>query len=137
MADPSVLLTFADEQFTLAHISVQEMMKVKGWTPYKNRREWFTAIGNEDPEALLAAYVLTKQRKGEDVRFSEVDFDLDTLGAKFVDDDGREVEPVVEKLKDGTVKTDKDGAPIPVLDKSGRPKWTYADTGEPVPTEAA
>ena len=126
-------MTLGDEEFKLKGVTVQEMAKVKSWTSYKNRGEWFAAIGEEDPDALIAAYVLCKQRKGEQVRFSDVDFDLDALKGQWVDETGREVEPVLEKNKDGSFKTDKNGLPVPVLDKSGRAQWRYVDTGDAVP----
>jgi hypothetical protein len=137
MPQPTLVFTLGEEDFTLSGVSAQEMMKVQAWTTYRNRKEWFTGLQQEDPAALLAAFVLVKQRKGENVRFSDADFDLDSLAAKFVDETGREMEPVVEKNKDGTVKLDKDGAPIPVF-RDGKAEWVYVDTGDPVPpTEAA
>lgn len=126
-------VTLGDEQFTLAHISVQDMVKVKSWTGLKNRDEWAAAIGEEDPEALIAAYVLAKQRKGENLRFTDADFDLDSLEAAWVDDTGRRVEPLFEKNPDGSYRLNDKRLPIPVLDKTGAATWVFTDTGDPVP----
>lgn len=137
MADYALRITMGDETFTLAHITVQEMAKVQTWTGFKNRRQWQAEIGQEDPNALIAAYVLSRRRRGEDVRFSDVDFDLDSLEVTFVDEAGREVEPLFEKDADGAYRL-QDGIPIPVLDGTGEPTWIYTDTGTPVdPTPAA
>lgn len=133
MADPVVLIGFGDEEFALAHVTVQEMAKVKSWTAFRNRNVWFDAIRDEDPDALIAAYVLVKQRKGESVRFSEVDFDLDSLTAKLVDETGSEIEPVLERNADGSIKTDAKGQPVPALDAQGRVQWVYTSNGAPVP----
>jgi hypothetical protein len=73
------------------------------------------------------------KRQGQEVKFSEADFDLDTLDARLVAPDGREVEPKLEKNKDGTLKLDEKKQPVPVLDKKGQQIWLYADTGDVVP----
>lgn len=137
MLTPKIQVTLGDETFTLSGLKVQEMAKVKSWTSLKNREEWWKAITEEDPDALIAAYVLVKQRKGEQVRFSDADFDLDTFDVDLVDEQGRKVMPVFEQNTDGTVKTRDDGSPIPAL-KDGEAQWKYVETGEPVPpTELA
>lgn len=133
MADPSVLISFGTEEFSLAHVSAQEVIKVKAWTGFKNRKEWFTAITDEDPQALVAALMIVKQRKGEDIRFSDADFDMDDLSAKFVDDQGREVEPVLKTAKDGTLILDDKGAVIPITDKAGKQQWRDVTSGDVIP----
>lgn len=131
--EPVLTVKLGDEALSAAHLSVQDMLKVKTWTGLKSRREFFAEIIAEDPEALLAAYCIAKSRAGVEVRFSEADFDLDTLDVSLTDPDGRGVEPVLKKNKDGEPVLDANGAPIPVLDKGGAQKWVYTDTGDPVP----
>lgn len=133
MADPTMVISFGDEEFRLAGLKASEMLKVKAWTGCKNRQEWFTAISDEDPEALLAALVIAKQRKGENLRFSDADFEFDDLDGKFVDDQGREVEPVLELNDDGSMKKDDAGAPIPAKDEHGHPQWRAVESGEVLP----
>lgn len=133
MADPTLVITIGEEEFPLAHVTAQEVLKVKAWTGFRNRKEWFTAITDEDPEALIAALVIAKQRKGDDVRFSDADFDFDDLDGKFLDDTGRQVEPVLKQAKDGTLILDDDGKPIPVTDKNGQQQWRDVESGEVLP----
>lgn len=131
--DPVLVVKMGEDRLSAAHLTVQEMVKVKRWTGLTSRREFFNAIIKEDPEALLAAYCLAKSRSGVDVRFSDADFDLDQLHAALADEDGREVEPVIKRDKNERPVLDDKGQPIPVLDKAGSPTYRYADTGEPVP----
>ena len=141
--EPTLVVVLGDEEFPMAGVTVQEMYRVTSTTSYKNRQAWFAGIRNDEPEALIAAYMLAKSRKGETVRFADADFDMDDLSAKLVDESGREVEPVLEKNPDGSLKFTKNddgsqGDPIPVLDGQGRAQWIYTDSGDPVvPTEAA
>ena len=134
MADPTLIVSIGAVEFPLAHVSAQEVIKAKQWTGCANRRDWFTAIVNEEPEALLAALVIAKQRAGETVTYSpDVDFNYDDVSAKFVDDQGREVEPVLELKPDGTVRLDDAGKPIPVLDEHGEQQWRDVKTGDVTP----
>lgn len=141
--EPTLIVTLGDVDFSMAGVTAQEMYKVVGTTRYKNKREWFTALENDEPEALIAAYIMAKARKGESVRFADANFNLDDMSARLVDDSGREVRPVLEVDADGSIKytvnpDGTQGRPIPVLDGQGDPQWVYADTNEPVPpTEAA
>lgn len=123
MADPTLIIKFGADEFPLSHVSAQEVIKAKTWTGCRNRRAWFTAISDEEPEALLAALVIAKQRKGEECDFAAADFDLDEIDAKFIDDAGREVEPVLVTNPDGSPKLDADGGVIPVLGADGKPQW--------------
>lgn len=136
MADPTLIITFGADEFPLAHVSAQEVIKAKTWGGYRNRRAWFTAISEEEPEALLAALVIAKQRKGEPCDFATADYDLDKIEAKFIDDAGREVEPVLVLASDGSPKLDADGAVIPVLGEDGRPKWRDV-AGQVIPFSGA
>jgi len=131
MAGFVVRLTLGDEQFLLDKVSVQEVDRVTGWTSYKNKREWFAALQREEPKAQIAAYIIAKARDGVTVRWSEVDFP-DDVQACWVDESGREVEPLLEENEDGTLKTDADGMPLPVL-RDGQPVWVFSDTREEVP----
>jgi hypothetical protein len=133
MADPTLIITFGADEFPLSHVSAQEVIKAKMWTGCRNRRAWFNAIGDEEPEALLAALVIAKQRKGEPVDYATVDFDLDGIDAKFIDDGGREVEPVFMTDSEGAVMKDSSGAPIAVTDKNGKPQWRDVATGTVIP----
>lgn len=136
--EPVLTIKLGDEQLSAAHLSVQDMVKVKTWTGLKSRREFFNEILAEDPEALLAAYCVAKAKAGEDVRLSDADFDLDTLDVTLTDGDGRAVEPLVKRDKAGEPVLDDKGQPIPMLDKAGAQKWVYTDSGDPVPpTETA
>lgn len=133
MADPTIVITFGTEEFPLAHVTAQEVIKVKTWTGLKNRREWFGAIGEEDPAALVAALVIAKQRKGDSIRFTDADFDFDDLDAKFIDESGRQVEPVMETNDDGSVKTDADGVPVRTVDADGKQMWRDVESSDVVP----
>lgn len=133
MAAPKLVVSFGDEEFALAHVTAQEVIKVKQLTGLKNRREWYVGIAEEDPEALLAALVVAKQRKGETVRFSDANFDFDDLAVKFRDEQGREVTPIMETKDDGSLALDGDGRPLPSLDEEGNQRWRDAESGEPVP----
>lgn len=122
------------EDLLLSHITLQEVLKVKAWTGYATKREWFAALYREEPEAQAAALMIVKTRKGEKVRFDDVDFDTDTYESRFVDEASlRTVEMLTEKNDDGTLRLDADGDLIPVLDRAGRAQWVFSDTGEPLP----
>lgn len=133
MADPTLIITFGSDEFPLAHVTAQEVIKAKTWTGCRNRRAWFAAISDEEPEAIIAALVIAKQRKGEQADFSTADIDLDEINAKFIDDRGREVEPVLVENADGSPKLDKDGDVIPVLGADGRPTWRDVSDGQVIP----
>jgi hypothetical protein len=45
--------------------------------------EWGTALGKGDPEALTALVWLARRRAGEDVKFSDVEFDLIELAGSI------------------------------------------------------
>lgn len=133
MADPTLIITFGEDEFPLAHVTAQEVMKVKAWTGCRNRRDWYNAISEEEPGALIAALVIARQRKNIPADFATADYDLDEIQAKFLDDAGREVEPVLVENPDGSPKLDADGAVIPVLAADGKPQWREVTTGTVVP----
>jgi hypothetical protein len=123
MAQPVLHIGFGDgTEFALARLSAQEVIKAKTWIGCRNMADWFNQISEGEPEALLAAMVIAKQRKGENVDYATADFCYDDLSARFVDDAGREVEPVFEENPDGTTKL-VDGRPVPKFDGKGEPMW--------------
>lgn len=131
MAGFVIAVTLGDEEFRLDRVTVKEVDRVCGLTSYKNKREWFDGITAEEPKATIAAYIIAKARKGEKVRWDDVDFP-DDVNARFVDEAGREVEPRFETNDDGTVKTFDNGLPVPVL-RDSKTVWVFSDTGEEVP----
>lgn len=133
MAEPVVHIDFGGVVFPLSGLTANEVIKAKEWTGCRNRRDWFIAIGDEDPVAMKAALVIAKQRKGENVDFATADFDFDDIEAYFVDDQGRKVEPVFELNDDGSVKTDPDGDPIPKVGENGKPVWRDIQSGNVIP----
>lgn len=133
MADPSLIITFGEDEFPLSHVTAQEVIKVKTWTGVRNRRAWYQAISDEEPEALVAALVIARLRKNIPADFATADYDLDEIQAKFIDDAGREVEPVLLLKDDGSPKLDDDGAVIPVLGSDGKPQWREVTSGNVVP----
>lgn len=138
--EPTLCVKLGGESLTIKRLSVQEMLKVKSWTAgqISSRQELWEAIKAEDPEALIAAYCLAKARAGDTVRFADADFDLDSLDVTVVADNGREVEPVVQRNDQDEPRLDDNGNAIPVLNADGSAKWRYVDTGEEVPpTETA
>lgn len=133
MAQPKMVVRLGEVQWDFADVRAQEMLKVCSWTPYKNRGEWFAAIIREEPAAIIAAVLLTKQRRGENATFDEVDINLDDTEAWFVSPTGIRIQPSFEKKADGTLRLTKDGAPVPVLDVAGDQVWTDVETGDAVP----
>lgn len=151
MAEPVLRVTYDGHTFDLRGISAKEMARVKTETGLANRREFFDAITDEDPNALIAAFVLARTRAGESVRWDDVDVVLDEVEAGYYDDTDREVEPVYEMdgdslllvkrddndrpVKDaqGEYIPDPNGSPIGKRDKRGNLIWRYVDTGEEVP----
>lgn len=135
MATPIVVISFGEDKFRLAGLKASEMMRVKSWTGYKSRNEWFGAIAEEDVEALIAALLIVKKRKGESVRWDDGDFDYDELDGKFFDEHDQEVEPAFVKNEDDSLKRDSAGRPVPLTDEKGEQVWNVLTTGEPVPFE--
>lgn len=133
MAEPVLRITHGDYTFDFRGLTAKEMAKVKTETGFTNRGEFFDAITDEDPNAMIAAFVLARTRQGETVRWGDVDVDLDTVEAGYYDDTDRQVEPVFQTDDDGSLVLDDDGDPKPSRDKQGRVIWRYVDTGEEVP----
>ena len=150
--EPVLRIRHGEYTFDLRGLTAKEMAKVKTETGLKNRREFFDAITDEDPEALIAAFVIARLRAGEQVRWADVDLDLDDVEAGYYDDTDREVEPVFETVEDGSlllikrddsdrpVKDDKgnfipdpNGSPVGKRDSKGNLLWRYVESGEPVP----
>lgn len=152
MAEPVLRITHDGFSFDLRGLTAKEMAKVKTETGLKNRREFFDAITDEDPEALIAAFVLARTRAGETVRWADVDVDLDDVQAAYYDDTDREVEPVFETNEDGSLLLikrddndrplrdergdfipDPNGSPVGKRDARGALQWRYVDSGDLVP----
>lgn len=135
--DPVLVVTVGGEDFRLENPSVQDVRDVKHWTggEFASKQAWFSAIIREDADALLAAYVIAKRRKGVQVTWEDVtksqSFSAD-IEAKFVDGD-REVEAVVERNDDDSPKVDARGNLIPVLDAEGRQTWRDVTSGQVIP----
>lgn len=132
MADPVLRITHGDDSFDLRGLTAQEMAKVKTETGFRNRQEFFDAITDEDPAAILAAFLLARIRKGEKPRWDDIDVNLDDVIAGFYDDTGRQVEPVIQTDDDGRPVL-RDGVPVGERDEQGNLKWRYVDSGDPVP----
>lgn len=149
--EPVLRISYDGHHFDLRGLKAKEMAQVKTETGLRSRREFFDAITDEDPDAMIAAFALARRREGENVRWSDVDVDLDQVEAGYYDDTDREVEPVFEMdgdslllvkrdendrpLRDdsGAYIRDPNGSPVGKRDEQGRLVWRYVDTGEPVP----
>lgn len=130
---PVVRLKFGDESFDVVKLMASEVAKIQAWTGCGSKRAWINLIGEEDIDAYRAGYALMKQRRGEDIRFSDVDFDTDTMEAVYVEgSSGREIAPVLLLDADGEQILNAKGEPQPVK-VNGDPTWTYVDDGSPVP----
>lgn len=134
----TIAMKMGDEELLVKAVTLKEILQITSWTGYENKTEWLQAVQSEAPLALQAAYALAVWRKtGQKPRLDDLDFDLDTLDSRFVDETGQTVELVFEENDDGTLKTDKDNKPIPVLDSEGRMQFRYSETKELIrPTEA-
>lgn len=138
MAELTIVTQMGDKELRVEHITLKEMLQICAWTSYKNKSEWLQGLQNDEPVALQSAYALAAWRDvGEKPRLGEIDFDMDTLNSKLVDETGEEVVLVFETNDDGTLKLDEDKKPILTLDERGRPQLRYAVSGELLPpTEA-
>lgn len=134
MAQPVLHIGFGDgTEFALARLSAQEVIKAKTWIGCRSMADWFNQIAEGEPEAMLAAMVIARQRKGEQVDYATADFFYDDLSARFFDEAGREVEPVFEENDDGSTKMDDAGRPVPKFDGKGEPMWRDVTSGVVVP----
>ena len=132
-----VRLTFGDDVFDVVGLMASEVAKISLWTGLASKRAWISALGDEDIEALRAGKALMLQRRGEDVRFSDVDFDTDTVTVAMADGvTGREIDPVLVLDDDGEPKLDKKGRPS-FVQVDGRDAWRFTDDGSPVPPTVA
>lgn len=130
--ETTLVVTVGGEEFPLDDPSVQEVRNVKRWTGFVSQPQWFTAVIREDADALLAAYVIVKRRKGEQAEFNDTTDFPATVTARIVDGQGREVEPVVQLNSDGSVVL-VDGLTVPVMDKEGNPQWRDVESGTVIP----
>src|SRR4051794_2346867 len=155
MADPVHRLSCGDEHFDLAGLMSDEMAHVKSWTQLKNRRDFYQALQDEDPDAVTAAFTLARRRDGNpNCRFSEVKVNLDDLiWSRHID--GRKVEVSYDAADDGSplqvllddrfrplrnsdggylLPTGEEGERVgpAVLFDGDEIRWRYTDTGEDV-----
>jgi hypothetical protein len=98
------------------------------WTGYTNRKELELRASDGDELAWRAVLALLAHRRGENVRFSDVDIeDVDSIeGAGLYDDAGREA----------TLKLQDDGQPYLV---NGAPVWLFdgQEADDPPPPAAS
>jgi len=131
----TIITTMGGKEFPLRGLSLKEMLQVKAWTGYDSKDEFVQAFNSEDVLAIQAAYALAVWREtGEKPTLSDLDFDLDTLTSRMVDQTGETVMLKFEQNSDGTLKLGEDHKPIVKLNGDGNPQFFYADTGDPVPT---
>ena len=124
-------VTVDGETLLFSSLMIDETEQVTIKTPYKNKTEWARGCWNEEPAAQKAVYIICKARKGEQIKWTEAKF-RDDITCKYVDPDGRQIVMQFEQREDGTIVTDDDGDPKPLL-RNGRVVLLYADTGEEVP----
>lgn len=73
------------------YLSVREAIEVEQVTGEKPQA-WLRSLGELDATAWTALIMILRRRAGQEVRFSEVDFDLLSARMLDVDDDGNIVE---------------------------------------------
>ena len=72
-------------EFDQSRLMLSEAMAIKSYTGLKPP-QWQAALTEGDPEALQALVWLLKKRNGEDVRFSDVDFNLADVSVEADED---------------------------------------------------
>lgn len=123
-----------DVNFEVAHVTLVEGLAVRTWTGWPSKDEWIEAFNAKDTLAIQAAYAIGKWREsGEKPTLSSLDFNLDDMDSRLIDETGQTVMVKFEQNKDGTLKLGDDKKPIVCLDKDGNTQFFYADTGDPVP----
>lgn len=106
-------------------IKASEAEKLLGWTGYKALREWELRASDGDPLACRALLALMEFRKGNNVRFADVEIeDVDSCAGDLVDAQGRVM----------TWKLDDDGDPVLV---KGLPVPLFDGEEDPDPQVAA
>lgn len=142
MAQLTTIMRLGDEELRIKNITLKELLQIKSWTGFANKQEWRVALASGDPEAIQAAYGLAVWRKsGALPKIADLDFDTDEMETFTVDETGRRVGVDLEMNKDGSVKTTKEGQPVPKLQPNGDVRLIYLDddnnpTGESVPPTA-
>lgn len=132
----TIITTMDGKEFPLTGLKLSEMVQVKAWTGYDSKNEFVRAFNSEDVTAIQAAYALVVWREtGAKPRLADLDFDLDTLDSRMVDETGQTVMLKFEQNEDGTLTLGEDKRPIVKLDKDGNPQFFYSESGEPVPTK--
>jgi hypothetical protein len=106
-------------------IKASEAEKLLAWTGYGTIREWELRTSDGDVLGCRALLALMEFRKGNNVRFADVDIiDIDSICADLVDDRGRVV----------TVALDDQAEPVM---RAGKPVWLFDGEEEPDPPQAA
>ena len=105
-------------------ISAKEADRLTAWTGY-SLREWEGEVANGDPLACRALICLTEFRKGNHVRFDDIDIeDVDSIEADLKDDRGRRLS---QKIENGQV-----------VMRGNQPVWLFdGEEDEPDPPLAA
>jgi hypothetical protein len=130
---PVLRVTFGDRTFDVVKLMASEVSKIQLWTGLASKNAWITALGQENIDAYKAAFTLMCQRAGEELRFSDADFDTDELRVDWIDPaTGGGVHLLLKTDEDGAQVLDKDGDPLPVME-DGSPVWLFDDTEERVP----
>lgn len=72
-----------------------------------------TGVLSYDPEAITALVWLAHKRVGEDIDTDALDFDIDELNLRLLDEDGREVTPKLDGNGDPVFRN---GKPVMLFD---------------------
>lgn len=131
---PVVRITFGAESFDVVKLMASEVAKIQAWTGLSSKNAWIQALGQQDIDAYRAGYTLMLQRRGDDIRFSDADFDTDDMDVVMIEaSSGREVEPILQLDDEGDPIVNSKGRPVTVKDAKGDDCWKYTDDGSPVP----
>lgn len=75
--------TFEYDPDSLLMSELQDIKKVTGMT----RKEWLTALVDEEVEAVIALIYLLRKRRGDSVRFGDIDGTWNSFTVRRVDSD--------------------------------------------------
>ncbi|MGZ4663722.1 MAG: hypothetical protein ACXV5Q_01380 [Frankiaceae bacterium] len=131
---PVVRVSFGDEHFDVVNLMATDVRKIRAWTGCSNKQAWLQALGEQDIDAITAAYVLMRQRRGESIRFDDADFDTDDLTIDTLDPKTeRPISPKWVLDAEGEPALNSKNQPVPEKDAHGQPVWTFDDDGSTVP----
>lgn len=130
----TMITRMGDRNFEVRGITLVEALAVRAWTTWASKDEWIQAFNQNDSLAIQAAYAVAIWREtGTKPALKDLDFNLDDMDSRLVDETGATVIVKFEQKDDGTLALDKDGKPVVRLGEDGKPQFFYADTDEPVP----